>query len=442
MVAKNAMSTTHTTSRAIAVTGLGLVTPLGTGVAAFAEALRTGRSALRSCAELGKWVEGPGGAEGRPILAAPLSDFSAQGAIEPQKLRRIPRLAQLCIVAAREALGMSMGMAPGGGKDAGRPAVALRHGDDRVGLVLGTGLGALEQTMEFNAGYLRGGPEAASPALFPTTVMNTAAGMVAMELHLTGPNITINHRDLSAVEAVAVARDHLRCGRADAVLAGGFDELGPWLAHAYGRLHALTAEGEPMRPYDRRRSGLCLGEGAVVLLLERLEDARARGAEVLAVLAGVGRAGDDRPRVGWRGPGLAQGQDIEGAVRAVRLALGEAGAAPGYVAGGGNGTALDELETRALREALGAAAREVRISSILGQLGESFVSPGLRLASAVCALRDQHLPGTTFCEEPDPAASLPGLLLRPQAAEVTSVLVPTFAQGGGDVALVLTRLTR
>jgi 3-oxoacyl-[acyl-carrier-protein] synthase II len=436
MVAKNAMSTTQT----IAITGLGLVTPLGTGVAAFDDALRTGRSAVRSeraCAELGKWVERPDGTEGRPIMAAPITDFSAQGAIEPQKLRRIPRLAQFTIVAAREALGMS--------RDAGRPAVALHHGDDRVGLVLGTGLGALDQTVEFNAGYLRGGPEAASPALFPTTVMNTAAAMVAMELHLTGPNITVNHRDLSSVEAVAVARDQLLCGRADAVLAGGFEELGPWLAHAYGRLHALTAEGEIMRPYDRRRGGLCLGEGAVVFLLERLDDARARGAEVLAVLAGVGRAGDDRPRLGWRSPD--RGQDIEGAARAVRAALeigqagqpGKSGALPDYIAGGGNGTALDELETRVLREALGAAARQVRISSIVGQIGESMVSPGLRLASAVCALTGQHLPGTAGCEDPDPAASLPGLLLRPQRAEVSSVLVPTFAQGGGDVCLLLTR---
>ncbi len=417
-------------SNAIAITGLGLVCPLSASKEGFFAALSSGTSAIATESEaIGKWVTAGHDPGGRPIQAARIGDFGAREAIDPQKLRRIPRLGQMCIVAARQALSVD-----------GPDAATRAYPGDRLGVILGTGLGAFDQTLEFTAGYLKNGPEGASPAMFPTTVMNTAAAMVAMEFKLGGTNITVNHRDLSVPEALATGRDQLLCGRADAILAGGFDELGPWTAHAWDRLCPLSHPDAPMRPYDRRRGGMSLGEGAVLVLLERLDAARRRGARVLAEIAGIGRAGDDRPRIGWRRPGSAP--EFAGAARSVQQALSEArlpASALGYIAGGGNGTDLDLIETLALRQALGPAADRVPISSIIGQIGESMMSPGLRLAAALYALSEQALPGTSFCEQPDPAISLHGLCLLPRKSPVEAALVPVFAQGGGNVSLILRR---
>lgn len=415
----------------IAITGVGVVSPIGTRPDAFSAALRSGVSAVRPHPDLGKWVPtGPGPLlkEGFPVLAARVGDFGAREVIDAARLRRIPRQAQFCIVAARQALGPDF-------------PHTWPYDRARTGVVLGTGLGAFDQTMEFTSGYLQGGPEAASPALFPGTVMNAAAAQVSMELDLRGPNITVNHRDLSALEAVATAREQLLLGRADAVLCGGFDELGPFTAHFFARLFPLVPAGGAMRPYDRRRHGIALGEGAAVVLLEPLEAARRRGAPLLAELAGVGRAGDERPRTLWHRAG--EGYGTHGACRAVQQALAEADVAPAaldFIAGSGNGTDLDVLETLALRPALGAAAATVRIGSILGQTGESMMSGALRLLAAVHALREQSMPGTIDTTAPDPDASLPAICLVPLPGSIYTALVPAFAQGGGNVALVLKKL--
>lgn len=424
----------------VVVTGFGLVTPLGASADDFFSALRSGRGAVPApivSATANKLPPGAQAALGPGVFAARVQDFGAATAIDAGRRRRMPRIGQFCVVAAQQALGCE--------KDASGvtlqkpPPVCLHYGRERIGVVLGTGLGALDTTLEFTAQYIEGGLGAGSPALFPYTVMNTAAALVAMELQLLGPNLTVNHRDLSFSEAVASACDLLRCGHLDAVLAGGCDELGDWLLHAYARLGILAPDGD-MRPYDRARSGLCPGEGAVLLLLEREAAAVARGATISARIAGIGRHGDDRPRLGWTRPG--QPPDVAGAAQSVRQCLEAAGQTPGelgFIAGSGNGTGLDRLETQALREALGAPAETIPIASVLGQTGEWMTSAGVRLLSGLYALNEQALPGTR-CEHPDPASTLPGLVQapRPAGSPLRSVLVPTFAQGGGNVSLLLT----
>lgn len=417
----------------VAITGVGLVSPCGVGVAPFHDALASGQSALTrapALAALSGLLAG-----GAAPLCGQVADTGARAVVPATRLRRTPRVAQLGLVAAHQALG---------GPAQGSPcAVVSRYGEDRVGVVLGTGLGNLEQTAEFTLGYLRGGPEDASPAAFPLTVMNATAGMLAMEFQLRGLNITVNHRDLSLGEALASARDQLLLGRADAIVAGGFEELGPWTLHSYLRFAALAAHGA--RPYDRARDGLNPGEGAAVLLLERADDARARGATIYGYLAGVGRGGDDRPRVGYARPG--EPPAVTGAVTAIQRALAEAALDPReltYIAGGGDGGAVERLETAALRAALGVAADQAPISSVLGLCGQSMASAGLRVIAALRALASGVAPGTTGCLDPDPDASLPGLLLRPQPLRTDgsgrgAALVPILAMGGGNVALILTR---
>lgn len=427
----------------IVITGIGALTALGASMAELAAGLRSGSCGLQKDPELGKHLLGREGSESgeRAVWAGRVGEFGAAAAIEAGRRRRMPRLGQLAIVAARQALGL----APG---HAGATSEAVKiYGVERIAVVLGTGLGTLDMTVEFERSYLSGGAAAASPAVFPYTVMNTPAALVAMELGLLGANQTVNHRDLTFAESLATAAELLLCGRADAVLAGACDELGPWLLHGLDRFGALAwpdatdaPAGSAMRPYDRRRRGFTAGEGAVMVLLERSEAAAQRGASVLARVAGIGRGGDDRPRVGWQRPG--EEPSTAGAVAAVTEALSQAGLGPDqidYVSGSGNGTDLDRLETAVLRRALGAAAESVPISSVLGQTGEWLTSAGARLGAALFALGEQQLPGTALCEEPDPEASLPGLVREVRPASVRSVLLPCFAQGGGSVALVLTR---
>lgn len=427
----------------VVITGIGLLSALGGSMAEFVAGLRSGACGLQEAPELGKHLLARPGQESGPrvVWAGRVGEFGAAAAIEAGRRRRMPRLGQMAIVAARQAMGLEPGRA------AAASEVVTSHGAERIAVVLGTGLGALDMTVEFERSYLTAGAAAASPAVFPYTVMNTAAALVAMELGLLGANQTVNHRDLTFFESLATAAELVVCGRADAVLAGACDELGPWLLHGLDRLGALAwsdapeaAVGSAMRPYDRRRCGFAAGEGAAMVLIERSDAAMRRGAKVLARIAGIGRGGDDRPRVGWLRPG--EEPQTAGAAAAVTEALAQAGLGPDqidYVAGGGNGTDLDRLETAALRRSLGAAAEKVPISSVLGQTGEWLTSGGARLGAALFALGEQQLPGTALCEEPDPEASLPGLVQKVRPAAVRNVLLPCFAQGGGNVALVLSR---
>ncbi len=389
----------------IVVTGVGVVSAAGVTREAFFDALAAGRSGI---------VEDEAAARNGVPRAARVGDFGVKQHVDARALRRLARLSQLGLVAAKQAL--AQGMA--------QPA----YDPDRVGIVLGTGLGTLKETIDFMAGYQRDGVAAASPLLFPSTVMNAAAGQMAVELGLRGPNTTVNHRELSAVAALGVAADLLALGRADALLVGALDELSEAALHGWRRLGGLSPDG--MRPYARGRDGAVLGEGAAVVLLERGQAARARGATVLARLAGFAATGEQRPRVGW-------GEEHAEAARAIRLALDDARLDPDaidYVCGGGCGLGVDALEARAVQQVF---ERAVPHGSILGQTGEFMGSGALRVAAAIGAIGRNALPGTVGAGEEDPDAPVPGLVRTPRAATVRAVLVPSLAEGGANGAVVL-----
>src|SRR5581483_6329695 len=275
-----------------AVTGIGVCSPIGVGEEAFFDALSTGRSGI---------APDEAGAKAGFPLAARIGNFGAREHIAAASLRRMPRLTQLTVVAAKLAIGQAR-LAPN------------VYDPNRTGVVLGTGLGTLDETMDFVSGYVNDGAEAASPATFPVSVMNAAAGQLAVECKLRGVNSTVNHRDHSPLSAVAMACDLLALGRADALLVGGADELSGPVHHAYMKMGGVSRTG--MRPYDLERDGLVPGEAAALICLEREEDALRRGARIRAVLTGRGESGDARPRTGWgKGGGFAE------AARAVKRAV-------------------------------------------------------------------------------------------------------------------------
>jgi 3-oxoacyl-[acyl-carrier-protein] synthase II len=392
----------------VVITGLGVVSAIGTGRTAFFDALASGRSGVRP--------HPTRESDGVPLTAR-VDDFGAREQFDPRVLRRLARLSQMALVAAREALAQAC---PGGAPWA----------PERMGVAIGTGLGTLRETMDFMKGYVGGGIEGASPSLFPTSVMNAAAGQVAIELGLRGVNTTMNHRDASAIDALLVAADFLALGRADMILVGGVDELSPPLLHAYRKLSLLTETA--MRPYSRGRDGTVVGEGAALLVLERAADAERRGAKVLARVRGAASAGEARARVGWRGSWDGAAETIRAALDGARVRKGEID----YVIGAGNGCDFDAVEARAVGAALGRAAPH---GSIYGQTGDFLSAGGMRIAAALYALERQALPGTVGAGEPDPAVPLPGLVREPRAQAVGTVLLPVIAQGGADAAVVLSR---
>ena len=408
----------------IVITGLGVVSPAGIGSGAFFEALTSGRSLV---ADLhAPWAQAPF------AHGAAVRDTGARGRIAASKLRRMGRLSQMAVVAALEALEQS------------GPA------DPDTGVVMGTGFGALEETVTFIGELLAEGAGAANPALFPASVMNVAAAHISMELGLPGYNTTVNHKEISSEMALLVAADALRLGHVGRLLVGGVDELSAPLHHGYRRLGALT-QGQA-RPYGLGRDGVCLGEGAAVVALELRERALARGAAVLCEVAGIGAAGGPRPLVGW-GPaseaGRTIGPSVAAGVAAVEAALDDAGAPGGpgsrmcssaidLVIGCGCGSPeLDRLDADVIGAAL--QGRGVLVTSPHGALGTFPAAGAVRLASAVETLRRGCVYPTIADGEVDPEA-VPGVLVKEiLRREVREVMLLSHASGGGSAAIVLQR---
>lgn len=401
-------------ARRVAITGLGVVSAVGAGVERCLERLLEGDPPYTA-------LDGRWGDPGR--LGAPVGELDSSRWIAPRRLRRMNQLSRTAVVAAMQALEQS-GLEPSAS----------------TGVVIGTGLGALEDTCQFIRQIQDDDPSQASPALFPTTVMNVAASQISMALGLQGYNTTVNHKEISGELALLVAVEALRVGRADGLLCGGVDELTGPVHHGYRRLGGLAAGRN--RPYAVERDGVVLGEGAAVMMLEAMAEARGRGADVLAEVAGVAATGGDRPMVAW-GPGPEQGRvagpALEAAVAALQGALEQSEMTPrdiDLVVGSGSGSPdLDRLDGEAIAAVFG--DRAVPVTSPHGTLGTWMASGALRLVSAVAMLRRQEIYPTVMDGAPDPALRLPGLVTRRQPARLRAVLVCGHASGGGSAAAVL-----
>ena len=299
-----------TTLPRIVVTGLGAVTPAGRGVADAWEGVLAGKAA----AALDPALD----AAGSPVtLACRVPAFDPDAELGRGTKRRTDRYTQLALLAAAEALAHAGLVEPteddpyGAGVDD-----ALR---DRVGLLLGSGIGGAETWDSEYPNYLDRGPSRTSPLFIPKMLSNTAAGAIAIRAGARGPNMTVNTACAAGASAIHVARDLLRSGQADVMVAGGVEAGITGLAvSAFAQMGALTRNDDPgsaSRPFDVDRDGFVMGEGAGILVLEREDDARARGAEVLAVVAGAGASADAHHAT-------APPEDGAGAVLAMRTRAG------------------------------------------------------------------------------------------------------------------------
>jgi 3-oxoacyl-[acyl-carrier-protein] synthase II len=273
--------------------------------------------------------------------------------------------------------------------------------------------------------------------MIPKMLSNMAAGQLAIDLGVRGPNLTVNTACAAGASALGVARDLLRSGSADVVLAGGVEAgITPLSAAAFAQMGALSRRNDETasRPFDVGRDGFVMGEGAAVLVLERAEDAVARNATVLARLAGYGASADAHHQT-------APPPDGGGAALAMRRALDDAGVSPAdvsHINAHGTSTPLNDVaEARAIRSVFGSAADGVAVSSTKGVTGHLLGAAGaVEAAFSVLAIRDGVVPPTANLEQLDPEIDLDVVAGDSRDREVRSVLSNSFGFGGQNAALL------
>jgi 3-oxoacyl-[acyl-carrier-protein] synthase II len=411
--------------RRIWITGIGLITPIGTGVDAFRAGLRAARSPVK---RIDRFDPSPF----RSQVAAQLDDFDPLAWMPPKTARQLDRFSQFGLVAGRLALD-DAGLTPG---ENGAAA------PERIGIYLGSALGGIAYAEDQHTRYLERGIRQVAPNLALAVFGGAAPANLGIALDVRGPILSTTNSCASGAVALGEALGDLREGRVDAAIAGGVEiPLSPLAFGAFDIIRALSAgrnddPSQAARPFDRERDGFVMGEGAALLTLEDADAAEARGATPYAELLGYGATSDAFHMVQPR----ADGRE---AARATSIALADAGVDPAaidYVNAHASSTPLgDVAEARAIALALGARAMTVAVSGTKALYGHPLGASGA-IEAAICALaiRDGWAPASVNLVEPDPeiATLLPGLLRRGQDGRYDRTLSTSFGFGGLNAALV------
>jgi len=398
-------------NRRVAVTGIGVIAAPGSTRAAFWDALRDGRSAIRPMTLV------PEGSLRFPN-AAEVADYRACAYMDEKEADLLDRFAQFALIAAREAV-------------AGSGLMVTPELGVRTAVVTGTSTGGqTSEDHEFYSLYAKGASRI-HPLTIPRTMANAGTSRIAREYGIGGPCYTISTACASATHAIGQAFWMVRNGVVDAAIAGGSEA-----PFSLGFLKAWEAmrivAPDTCRPFSRDRKGLILGEGAAMLVLEPLEQAQARGARIWGEIAGFGMSSDAHH--------LTQPL-AEGAARAMRSALADAAIQPaaiGYINAHGTGTqANDVTEAQAIREVFGAHTGKLPVSSTKSMHGHALGAAGaLEAAATLMALDQGVIPPTANFTESDPACTLDVVPNTARAASVEWALSNSFAFGGLNAVLV------
>jgi nodulation protein E len=406
-------------ARRVAITGLGIICPLGLNVAETWEALRNGRPAI-----------GPiQGVDYHSLTlrfpnAAQVRGFDATKHFEPGKEDYIDRFAQFSVVAARDAM-----------RDSGIELTPELR--EATAIVCGSAVGG-QSAIEtgFEDLYVTGRGRV-HPLTIPKTMSNAGASHISMDLGLSGPTYTVSTACSSANHAIGQAFRLVRDGEADLAVTGGAESM-----FTIGMLKAWEAmrviAPDTCRPFSKDRRGMILGEGGAMMILEPMEAARARGATIYAEICGFGMTSDAHH--------LTQ-PAVAGPSRAMRGALREAGIAPdeiGYINAHGTGTpGNDPVESRAIREVFGAHADKIGVSSTKSMHGHALGAAGaLEAVATVLALREGILPPTANYNERDPECDLDYIPNQPRALRVGAALSNSFAFGGLNAVVAFRAVVR
>lgn len=407
--------------RQAVVTGLGLVTPVGTGVETAWPALLAGTSGGRTISQFEATDDYPS------RIACEVEDFDPSGVLEAKEIRRYDRFAQFALVASAEAMahagleGPPEGVAP-----------------ERFGVLVGSGIGGIATFEEQCKVLLERGPRRVSPFFIPMFIPDIAPGLISIRYGAQGPNYTTVSACSSSAHAIGYAARIIERGDADVMIAGGTEaSVTPLAMAGFGAMKAMsTRNDEPeraSRPFDATRDGFVMGEGAGILILEARESAEARGAAILGCVAGFGTSADAY-HITSPVPGGA------GAQIAMRAALEDADAEPGevdYINAHGTSTPQnDKVETFAIRAVLGSASDDVVVGSTKSMTGHLLGGAGaVEAVICVLACHEGKIPPTINLDHPDPECDLDYAVGGMRERSVGFALSNSFGFGGHNVCL-------
>jgi 3-oxoacyl-[acyl-carrier-protein] synthase II len=413
--------------RRVVITGMGCVTPIGIGRQAFWNALTLGESGVRR-------IESFDVSDSAVKIAAEVRGFDWEAQLNPKDRKHVPRTVPLALAAAREAL-----------EDANvKPEKISLEERRAIGVVLGTGGGGLAFTEQQYAYWYVGPANKASVYTIPASTHGGLSSELSMAFGLRGLSHIVSTGCTSSTDAIAYAAEHIALGRQDMMLSGGVDApLAPGILAGFNLMTVLTNDwnDEPQRasrPFSLDRSGIVLGEGAWIYVLEELEHAKERGAGIYAEITGYGATCDAYHRVRLEESG-------DEPARAMRLALEDANRKAeevDYVNLHGTSTVLnDRIETSALKLALNGRAINTPMSATKSQIGHPQGASGAAgLAAALCAMHTGIIPPTINLDEPDPQCDLDYVANQGRQAEVRVALCNCIGFGSKNSALVVEKI--
>ena len=416
--------------RRVVVTGTGLITALGTGTEKNWQAMLAGKSGAGPITRFD-----PGKIDTR--FACEVKDFAVEEWIDRRESRRMDLFTQYAMVAAEMAM-----------KESGLPVGADKpHGydPDRVGVIVGSGIGGLTSLEEQHKKGLEKGFDRLSPFFIIQMIINMAPGLMSIKYGAKGPNWSPVSACATSAHAIGEAWKSIKVGETDAMIAGGSEAaITPLGIGGFSVMKALSTRNDDptkaSRPFDKDRDGFVAGEGAGVVVLEELEAAKKRGATILAELVGYG-ANSDAFHVTQPSP------DGEGAVRCMKVALKTAGLNPedvGYINAHGTSTAFnDASETKAIKKVFGDHAKKLMVSSTKSMTGHMLgAAGGAEAVLSVLALHRNVLPPTINYTTPDPECDLDYVPNAPREVRVNAVLSNSFGFGGTNAVLAFKRFNK
>lgn len=407
--------------RRVVVTGLGAVTPIGNTVEEFWAGIKTGKVGIGPITKFDT-------TEYKVKLAAEVKDFSAKERMDFKSAKRMEPFAQYAVAAAKEAFA-----------DAG---ISMEQEDPyRVGVTVGSGIGSLQVVEREYEKIRTKGPSRVNPLMVPLMISNMAAGNISIQLGLKGKCTNVVTACASGTHCIGDAFRAIQYGDADVMLAGGAEScICPTGVAGFTSLTALSTSEDPLRasiPFDKDRDGFVLGEGAGIVVLEELEHAKARGAKIYAELVGYGATGDAYHIT-------SPAEDGSGAAKAMSLAVEEAGVSPeqvDYVNAHGTSTHHNDLfETKAIKLALGEAAKNVVVNSTKSMIGHLLgAAGGVEFIVCVKSIQDNFIHQTVGTQTADEECDLNYAIGAPVEKKVDYVLTNSLGFGGHNATLLVKR---
>ena len=409
-------------SRRVVATGMGCISPVGNNVAQTWESILAGKSGAAMITHFDA-------SKHKTRFAAEVKGFDPLPLFGPRETRKMDRFTQFAVAVAMEAL-----------EQAGLKIDESNR--DRVGVVIGTGIGGIGTLVEQIEVMRERGPERVSPFLVPMMISDSAAGMLAIRFGARGPNMALATACASGNNAIGEAVEMIRRGAADVMIAGASEAaLVPVAMAGMNVMTALSTRNEDpqaaSRPFDKERDGFLMGEGAGMLVLESLEHAQARGASILCELTGYGTT-DDAHHIS------APAENGAGAAIAMKLAIEDANldiGDIGYINAHGTSTPLnDKSETAAIKTVFGEQAYNVPVSSTKSMTGHLLGASGaIEAVFCIMAIRDEILPPTINYRTPDPECDLDYVPNQPRKAAPRHVMSNSFGFGGHNATLIFSR---